>query len=242
MINRNTPIPLYYQLMQIIKESIESGELKPGDSLPTELELMEKYQLSRATVRQAVLQLVNDGYLRRIKAKGTFVNVPPEKSRFIGTLKGFAQEMKQKGIPFYTKVLDSRVIPAAPEVAEKLQIASGDPVFYLKRLRFVQDEPVLIVDGYIPARLCKGIEAINFENISLYAVLEEKFGIVLHHGQREFEPVMLSTKEEAQLLKISLKKPILYIESIVYTVENIPVEYVEIKIRGKFAVDLVQAV
>ena len=61
MINRNIPIPLYYQLLQMIKASIETGELKPGDSLPTEMDLMEKYQLSRATVRQAILQLVNEG-------------------------------------------------------------------------------------------------------------------------------------------------------------------------------------
>ncbi len=68
MIDRNTPIPLYYQLMQEIKHSIDSGDLNPGDSIPTEMELMSTYNLSRATVRQAVLQMVNDGYLRRIKA------------------------------------------------------------------------------------------------------------------------------------------------------------------------------
>jgi GntR family transcriptional regulator len=239
MINRNIPIPLYYQLLQLIKGSIENGELKPGDSLPTELDMMQKYNLSRATVRQAILQLVNEGYLRRIKSKGTFVNLIPEKSRFIGSLKGFAQEMRQKGIAFSTRVLDCRVIPAPQKVSEKLQIASGDPVFFLKRLRFVKDEPVLIVEGFVPARLCPGIEKEDFERQSFYDVLEQKYEIILHHGCREFEPVMPQT-EEMKLLRVSQKAPVLFIESTVYTEENMPVEYVEIRIKGKFSVDLAQ--
>ena len=240
MINRNIPIPLYYQLLQMIKASIETGELKPGDSLPTEMDLMEKYQISRATVRQAILQLVNEGYLRRIKSRGTFVNILPGKSRFIGSLKGFAQEMRQKGVPFSTQVLDNRVVSAPHKVSEKLHIASGDPVFYLKRLRFVKDDPVLIVEGYVPSQLCPGIEREKFENISFYDVLEEKYGIILHHGRREFEPMMPSNTEETKLLRITQKTPILYIESVVFTKERLPVEYVEIKIKGKFTVDLVQ--
>jgi GntR family transcriptional regulator len=241
MINRNIPIPLYYQLLRIVKESIENGELKTGDSLPTEMEMMQKYKLSRATVRQAILQLVNEGYLRRIKSKGTFVNLVPEKSRFIGSLKGFAQEMRRKGIAFSTEVLDCRVLPAPHKVSEKLQIASGEPVFYLKRLRFVKDEPVLIADGYVPARLCPGIEKEDFERQSFYDVLERIYGIVLHHGCREFEPVMPQT-EEMKLLRVSRNAPVLFIESTVYTEENMPVEYVEIRIKGKFSVDLAQTI
>jgi GntR family transcriptional regulator len=241
MINRSTPIPLYYQLLQLVKGSIEQGDLKPGDSLPTEHEMMRKYKVSRATVRQAMLQLVNEGYLRRIKSKGTFVNRIPEKSRFIGSLKGFAQEMREKGVAFSTRVLDSRVLPAPHKVSEKLQIATGDSVFFLKRLRFVKDEPVLIVEGFVPAQLCPGIEREDFEGQSFYEVLEKKHGIVLHHGFREFEPVMPASGEEARLLRVSQKAPVLHIESVVYTRENLPVEYVEIRVKGKFSVDLVQA-
>ena len=241
MINKNSPIPIYFQLIEMIKKSIETGELKPGDSLPTEIETMKQYEISRATVRQALLQLANEGYIRRVKAKGTFVNAPPEKSRFIGTLKGFSEEMKQKGVPHSTRVLDKSIIPAQNRVAERLQIASEAPVFYLKRLRFVQNEPVLIAGSYIPAHMCRGIEDGNFEGISLYELLEKKYGLVLHHGRREFEPVMPSSKMEGQLLGISMKTPILYVESVVYTENDVPIEYVEIKIRGKFSVDLIQA-
>jgi GntR family transcriptional regulator len=241
MINKNIPIPIYYQLMQLIRGSIETGQLKPADSIPTEIEMMKQYGISRATVRQALMHLVNEGYIRRIKAKGTFVNEPPARSRFIGTLKGFSEEMRQKGLPHSTKVMEKSVLPAPALVAEKLQIASGGQVFYLKRLRFVQGDPVLIAESYLPASICEGIEKEDFEDSSLYDVLESGYGLVLHHGRREFEPVMPGSKEEAQLLGITMRTPILYVESVVYTESDTPVEYVEIKIRGRFAVDLMQA-
>jgi GntR family transcriptional regulator len=241
MINKNIPIPIYYQLMQIIRSSIETGKLKPGDSIPTEIEIMKKYGISRATVRQALMQLVNEGYIRRVKAKGTFVNEPPARSRFIGTLKGFSEEMKQKGVPHSTRVLDKSILQAPARVAEKLQLASREQVFYLRRLRFVHSDPVLIAESYLPVNICDGIENENFKDNSLYDILETKYGLILHHGRREFEPILPGSKEEARHLGISIKTPILYVESVVYTENGAPVEYVEIKIRGRFAVDLVQA-
>jgi len=241
MINRNIPIPLYYQLIQEIKGEIESGVLQPGDAIPTEMALMERYEISRATVRQAIQQLVNEGYLRRVKAKGTFVNSPPEKPKFIGSLKGFAREMQEKGVACSTRVLEKRIIPAPVKVAEKLGIASENQVFNLKRLRFIQDEPVLISNSYIPAQICRFIENEDFENKSLYDILENKYNLILHHGKRDFEPVMPSSKEEVELLGVSPRTPILYVEGVVNTEDGTPVEYVKIKMRGKFTVDLLQS-
>ena len=240
MINRSSPIPLYYQLIQEIKNQIESGVYEPGDTIPTEIELMEQFDVSRATVRQSIQHLVNEGYVRRIKAKGTFVNSRPEKPKFIGTLKGFAQEMTQRGVAFSTKVLENHIIPAPLHVSEKLNIATDSKVFHLHRLRFIHYEPVLIANSFIPEQLCRRIEEIDFEHKSLYDVLERDYRITLHHGRRDFEPAIPSSSEEAELLNISSDAPILYVESLVYTEENTPVEYVEIKMRGTFSVDLIQ--
>lgn len=240
MINRNTPIPLYYQVMQEIKNQIESGELKPGDLIQKELELKELYDVSRATIRQAILQLVNEGYLRRLKAKGTFVCSFPEKPKFIGTLKGFAQEMKEKGITYSTKVLKNIFTPAPIKVAEKLDLPAGSLVFYLKRLRFIQNEPILISESYIAEKYCAGILNIDFEKNSLYDILEQRYKIFLHHGIRDFEAVIPYPGEDIKLLKISSKIPLLQVEGIVYTQEGLPIEYVEIKYHGKFTVNLLQ--
>jgi GntR family transcriptional regulator len=240
MINRSSPIPLYYQLIEHIRNQIESGVYEPGDTIPTEIELMEQFDVSRATVRQSIQYLVNEGYVRRVKAKGTFVNTRPEKPKFIGTLKGFAQEMSQRGVAFSTKVLEKHVVPAPLHVSEKLNIATDSRVFHLNRLRFIHYEPVLIANSFIPEQLCQHIEEIDFEQNSLYDVLERDYTITLHHGRRDFEPAMPSTSEEARLLDISPKTPILYVESLVYTEQNTPVEYVEIKMQGTFTVDLIQ--
>jgi len=239
MIDRNNPIPLYIQLVQIIKESINSGEYKPGNTIPTEMEYMRKYDISRATVRNAILHLVSEGYLRRIKAKGTYVNVP-EKPQFLGTLIGFAEEMTQRRISFTTKVLDKRIKKAPNKVAQRLQIATGDEVFYLKRQRFVKEEPVLLVEGYIPHRLFPSLEDEDFEKNSLYDILETKYGVYLDHGYRDIKPIELLNKEDIKLLNISAHNPILYVESVVYTKEETPIEYVELKLRGTFRVDIVK--
>lgn len=240
MINRNLHIPLYYQLMEKIKNQIESGELKPGDTIPKEVELTNLYDISRATVHQSISHLINEGYLRRVKSKGVFVSVLSEKPKFVGTLKGFAKEMNEKGIPFSTKVIKKHIIHSPIKVAEKLEIASGDKVFHLHRLRFVKGKPLVISHSYISIQLCRNIENINFEKNSLYNVLEHEYKIFLHHGQRFFEAALAYSEEEVKLLDVPLKTPFLYMSSTTYTKSNIPVEYVEMKMRGKFMVDLIQ--
>ena len=240
MINRSSPIPLYYQLIEEIKNQIDSGVYEPGDAIPTEIKLMEHFDVSRATVRQSIQYLVNEGYVRRVKAKGTFVTSRPEKPKFIGTLKGFAQEMRQRGVAFSTRVLEKHIIPAPLHVSEKLNIATDSRVFHLHRLRFIHHKPVLIANSYIPEQICRHIEEIDFEQNSLYDVLEHSYNITLHHGRRDFEPAMPSSNDEAKRLDITADTPILYVESLVYTEESMPVEYVEIKMRGTFSVDLIQ--
>ena len=237
-VDKSIPTPLYYQLFQIIKNQIDLGELKVGDAIPTELELMEKYQISRATVRQAVLQLVNEGYLRREKSKGTFVTRPPSKFRFIEGLRGFSAEMRSRSISTYSKVLDKRIIPAPEKVARFLEIEPGAPVFYLHRLRIVDDQPFLIDHHYIPHVLCPGIEEKVADNVSLYAALEKDYKLLLHHGWREFEPVTATSKEEIDLLQIFPKTNLLYVESTVYDRDNRPINYFYALIRGKFTVDI----
>lgn len=239
MINKNSPIPLYYQLKQQIKDIIKSGKLKPGDVIPTETEFMEKYAVSRTTVRNAILQMVNEGYLRRVVGKGTFVKTHPVKSQILGNLIGFSKEMEQKGISHSTKVLDKGIVPAPIRVADMLQITTNDSVFYLKRLRFVEGKPIIIVENYVPAYLCPGIDKEDFKNESLYNLLKTKFGLNIHHGKREFEPANSLSKEEIELLEVSPGTPLLYVESITFTEDNIPIEYFQSKIRGKFTVDLI---
>jgi GntR family transcriptional regulator len=236
-VDKTIPTPLYYQLLQIIKESIDTGELKPGEAIPTEKKLVEQYSISRATVRQAIMQLVNDGYLRREKSKGTFVTKPPETIRFMESLRWFSKEMSRKGIPTYTKILEKDVVVVPDEIAPNLGIASRTEVFYVRRLRMVNNLPFLIDHHYIPYALCKGLEEKYQENTSLYNTLELEYGIKLHHGWREFEPIMPS-QEDTELLGIYSTTALLLVKSVVFNELEIAVDYFEAKIHGKFTVNI----
>lgn len=240
-IDRTAPTPFYYQLIQILKEGIESGELPVGAAIPTEKELMAQFELSRPTVRQAVLQLVNDGYLYREKGRGTFVTQPAAKIALMESLRWFSNEMNLRQIPHTSRVLDSKIIPATDHIAQHLGIDAGEPVFYLKRLRNINERPYLIDEHYIPHKLCPGIESRNMENVSLYKTLQDDHDFDLHHGWREFRPAMPSSEEEIELLGIYANTPLLLVESTVLNRKNMPLDYFTIKIHGKFTADIVNA-
>lgn len=238
MINRNSPMPIYCQLAEEIKEQIKSGKLKPGDTI-TEVGFQNLYNISRVTVHKSISVLINEGYLKRIKGKYTYVSVDhAEKPKFMSTLKGFAQEMNEKEIPYSTKVLIKQVIDSSIEISEKLEIDKESKVFHLERLRLIEEKPVLISNSYIPMQFCPNIENIDFEKNSLYKTLETDYGLTLIYGQRIFSAISPRSTKEANYLDVKLKTPILYVKGIVYTKNHIPVEYHENLMTGSFAVDL----
>lgn len=238
VIDRDTPLPLYYQLEKIIEDAINNGDLKPGDLIPTEAELMQKYSVSRATVRHAIQNLENEGYLRKERAKGTFVKYPPIERKFLGNLKCFSDEMTRKEIPHSTRVLKKEVIEADPLIKEKLKIKPGAPVFHLKRLRKVDDSPILIVESYLPYDIFPGIEKVDFNSNSLYDTLEKKFDVLLCHGHRLIEPKVVDSNETMDLLGIDPGTCISAIESTIYGSNNQPVEYLYAEMVGKISIDL----
>lgn len=241
MVDKSSPVPLYYQLLLVIRAAIESGELKPGDCLPTESELMESSAVSRATVRQAVLELVREGYVYRVKSRGTFVLPPAETTRILGSLGGFSEEMAERGVPQRSTVLDRRTTVPDVRIAGMLRIAPGQTIFSVRRLRSVRGVPLVIVENHIPTSRCPGIEHMDLESVSLYKLLETRFGLRAHHGRREFEPVLPADSEEAKLLAIDLETPLLRVESVVYAENGTPIEHFEARIRGKFIVDLIRS-
>jgi GntR family transcriptional regulator len=240
-IDKSIPIPLYYQLLVIIKKNIESGVWKPGQNIPTELELMEMYGISRSTIRQAILALVNDGYLRRDKSKGTIVTSPTGRMRFVGSLISFSEEMNSKGISHYSHILDQRVLSVDENVAQKLRLEIGTPIYYLKRVRHINDEPFLIDEHYIPYSLCRGIEEKYKDNTSLYQLLKVEYQFNLHHGQIEFQPITPPSKEAIDLLKVYSTTSLLYVERIVYSDKDVALDYFTAMIHGKFTIDVINA-
>jgi len=238
-LDKTIPTPLYYQLLIILKEKIENGFWKPGDTIPTEQELMEQYGISRSTTRQAILALVNDGYLHREKSKGTIVSSPTGRMRFVGSLMSFSEEMDNKKIPHYSHILDQQVVPANEVVAEKFKIALGSPVYFLKRVRYLNDRPFLLDEHFIPCNLCPGIEEKYKDNTSLYQLLKVDYHFNLHHGQIEFEPIVPASKEVIDLLKVHPTTSLLFVSRMVYSDQDIPLDYFTAIIHGKFTIDVI---
>ena len=222
-IYRNSPLPRYYQLKEIMRERVQSDEWKPGELIPSERELSEKYGISRMTARQAITDLVNEGLFYREQGKGTFVSQRKITQQLI-RLTGFTEDIKARGQKPGTKVLSAQMFPADETTAEKLRIDPGTLIFRLQRLRLADDEPLAIELSQISFKGCERLLEEDLEQNSLYRLLETKYGIPLLEADQELE-AGLAGNEEAQLLKISLGRPVLFTRRITYTERNQPIEY-----------------
>lgn len=229
-INKNSPIPIYYQLKQIILEFIKNGDLKPGDTLPTESELNEIFEISRTTSRQALTELVRDGYLYRVKGKGTFVASPKITQDFLNKLETYNEQMERLNKVPSTKVLALTLTPAFGEIADVFGISSGDDVIMLSRLRFADGVPNVIVDTYMPLKF-KAILTRNMERTSLYQFFKQEFGIDIAYVHRELEAVVAG-RQESEMLHVNIGYPIQKVRTIAYEKSESVVEYSIARYRG----------
>lgn len=220
-LEQDSAVPRYYQLKEILQEQCASWE--PGQLIPSELELCQMYAVSRTTVRKALDHLTHEGLLYRIQGKGTFVAPPKLRERFVHQVAGIYDDLKSRGLTIRTQILEQAVIPASKIVAPELQLVVGNPVVKLVRLRFVEDEPLLISTTFLPYRLVPGLENENLTDASLYAVLREKYGIRIGRGTRLVEAIPCSDKE-AELLRVAPATPLLVVSGTMHDVEGRPVE------------------
>lgn len=237
-LDRNSPIPLYYQLYTILLKQITSGEYKPGDLLPTEISIVEEYNVSRATVRQAVMDLVRNGYVTREKSRGTFVKDYINTVGYSEYAKYFSAYSSNGGsVPLNSVVLEKAVVEPPKVVQEVLQLAPGEKAFYLKRVRYINGEVNTFVEDWLPHKICEGIEEKDFsKEASLYKILEEDFHIIPNHSTRTFESSCATTSEEIESLEIRKNDALLRCEGKVYFRNNAPLEYYTALIKGKYTV------
>lgn len=241
-IDFNSHIPYYAQLIDLIKEQIDQHVWKPGDRIPGEPELCKEYGISRTVVRQALLELEQDGLIVRRKGKGTFVAFPKIGESLAQKLTGFYQDMLERGIQPVTQVLKQELVPANPKIAEFLQIDPGSEVIEVRRLRFVNEEPIQLVYSYLPCALCPKLAEVDLTNRSLYGFLESECGLFISHGRRFIE-AMLAPEAEARLLRVERGAPLIMLESIAYLEDGRPVEYYKAFHRGdrsRFEIELVR--
>ncbi len=238
-LKRGAPVPLYHQLKTALLRDIEAGRWRPGDRIPTEDALIERFGVSKITVRQALRDLVQLGYIRREQGRGTFVQGPPleEGPR---ELKSFTSEMRGHGFMATSRVLEQTVVPAAAEVAEHLQIGDGTRVFRLRRLRLADGEPMGLQTAFIPLALVPGIERLTFTDASLYEILGSRYTL-FPASARETHRAAAVPEDVALLLRVAAGSPSLAAERLTSLADGRPLEYVQSIMRGdryKIVLDL----
>lgn len=230
-LDKTTPIPLYFQLKEMIVSEIKKGNYPKDSMIPTEKELSDKFQISRTTVRQAIIELVQEGWLYRIKSKGTFVTQPKINQNFIQKLESFNEQIQSTGMVPSTEVLSFEVVKASNEVAERLKIESHDKVIYLYRRRYANSEPIVTIKTYLPYKRCAFIMDHDFEKESLYGVLAKEEALKVYYVKRLVEAVE-ATSNDVENLKISRRIPIQFFTTVGYNVYGQPIEFSQARYRG----------
>lgn len=231
VVDKTTPIPLYFQFKNILLNMMKVGELQPGDMIPTEFELCDIFAISRTTIRQALTELVNENKFYRVKGRGTFVAQNKINQDFIRKIESYNAEMKRKGYIPSSEVLDLKVIPANTEVAAALEIQANADVISLKRLRYADEQPIVITQTYLPYTFCKHILDHDMGKESLYKLLSQNVNTRIYRVVRNIEATIPS-KEDCDLLNITKTTAVQLFHYTGYNKFETPVEYTISRYRG----------
>jgi len=184
--------------------------------------LARDYHVSRVTAREALHGLKTSGYASSLRGRGTFVAKPkPEKP--LTQLRGFTEEIAERGMVPASRLLEQRIIDAQVELAESLGVQVGTPVMILRRLRLADGVPMAVEKTYISLSHFPGIEQINFGEQSLYQTLREQFSVHIAWAAETIE-ILPATREESKLLKIPAKTGVLSISRNTISEDRVPIE------------------
>lgn len=223
-------LPLYAQLKEIIIAAIANGELAPGDQIPSQRILCERYSMSHMTVRRAISELINEGVIATIPGKALYVTERKQPAES-GPLIGFSEEMARRGMRVSSKVLVAEIVGASTVLSSALGVAVGTPLVYLRRLRLTDSEPMAIQSNYLPHALCPGLLEHDLECHSLFSLLRDVYHLRLADGTRTVEAA-LADADQARLLGLGMPAPLLVVEQMTYLESGQAIEFVRTAYRG----------
>lgn len=227
---KNGPILIYQQIANWIIQQINSGAWPEHFQLPSEIDLALRFEVARGTVRKAISDLTQKGILISIHGRGTFVSSKTLEQPLADQLIAFSEDLINKGIPFETKVIEQKLIMPSSSIAPLLSI-HDEPVFYLKRVRLIQSKPIIVLENFVVASQCPGIEKEDFQKQRLFETLEKKYGIQIGWGWRTFQ-AKTASDEIASLLEAVVCDPVMYMEQIVHQKDGLPVEFSMVWLKG----------
>lgn len=225
-INKNIPVPLYYQFKQLILNEINNAQ--PDDLLPPEEVFCEIYNISRSTVRQAILELVNEGYLYRVKSKGTFVSPPKIKSNLLDMYGGYNIEIEGLHMTPSMKVIEMEVITATKKTLQNLQ---SEKVLSITRYRYADNQVMAHIQSYLTYPLCNFVTEEKLNHSSLYHILAENVSTKIKRVERTIETCHANAME-TKLMNMGKGGLINLCTNLGFPGENKPILYEIVKYRG----------
>lgn len=201
--------PIYIKIEKYLKQLIDSGQIKPGELLPSENQLTEKFNVTRMTVRSAFNNLVKEGYITRKRGVGSIV-LGNRISDNIGTVESYTNEMSSKGYEITTKLVGFGIVEADHYIKDKLSLELGENVWEVKRVRYAEGEAVSYMITYMPVKMFPNLKRDKCN--SLYNYINE-CGFKISTAQRVVEAV-IANEELIELLGLEYEAPILHIEQV----------------------------
>lgn len=211
-IDRSSLMPYYHQLKALLLEQISRDALNPGDRLPSDHQLCERYEVSRTVVRQALTELEFEGVIVREKGRGTFLAQPKSPQGLVQSLTGLYEDVASRNMMLRSEVRRLATVPADAAIAAELGLTAGDPVTVLDRLRFIDDLPWVLVTTYLPEGLVPNLASEDLVNGSLYQVMD-RYGVRPVSGRRSVE-ARTANAALARDLRIARGSAVLLLSSI----------------------------
>jgi GntR family transcriptional regulator len=227
-------LPLYYQVAYVLEHFLTSNMLKPGSRFFSEEEISSQLEVSRPTVNRAINILIKNGYLKRVRGKGTTVQKLAGVSLVLmSTLLSFGEMVDNIDRKHHTDLLERNQENSLASVSNSLGIDSGDLVIHLKRLRFIDNKPLIVVDSYLPfSRFSKLLDIDENSFVSdLYGLLQKHFNLEVARAEREVMAARMSLMD-AQLLEVELWEPCFRMKGVAYDSDGRAVENFDARIRG----------
>ncbi len=242
MMDEAQGLPLYRRIQTDLRDRIQSGELAPGGQLETEQELMSRYGVSRATVRQALAGLVAEGQVEIRRGLGTYVRKAALEHR-LGGFYSYSREIESHGMKPGTRVRSLRVEKADEHVAAALEVSRGAAVVALRRIRLADEEPIVTETSYLPAARFAGLEQVDFTRRRLYDTLTITYGVRPTRAREAFQPILMND-DEAEALGGVTGSPALQVERTTYDADGLIIEFCQSILRAdryRYSVELREA-
>lgn len=221
-INKKSPVPIYYQLKQIILDKIKCSQWLPGTAISSERELSEMFDVSRMTIRQAINELVSEGILYRERGRGTFVS---QQRLAQSDVMSFTEAATNQGLEAVTIVKRFEIEVPDLNVMEKLNLQGYEDIYYVQRIRIISGNIIGIEEIYLPVRLADNFQSLDLSS-SLYNVLKANYGYAISRVQTSLEAI-IPDDDELKLFKVNETVPLLKVNSVHITDSDLKLYYEE---------------